>query len=265
MIYKSRCGKEFGAVAKIGGHSATCLKCKELKQIELKNKNKHCLVCGNELTNLQQKYCSQNCTATAGGLAMNGYKYSDKKRKNLYSNRMNYRKGKSLEEIFGIDKANNIRQKSREANLGKTISKEIREKISKTEKGREITWGDKISNANKGRDVKPEWERKRLESRLGMLYEDYLKLKPEFDKYKSKVWSITKKQPLHLLENIDKRALAGTKGGFQLDHIISIKDGFNKKISVDLIGHISNLRVITWEENLKKGAKSLKTSVCYNR
>ena len=257
-MYKSKCGKEFDSVAQIGGHSASCKKCKELKQIELKNKNKNCLICGNELTNLQEKYCSQKCTAVAGGLSMKGYKYSDEKREKFYGGRMEYRKGKTYKELFGIKKAKYLKKKLWEANLGKTISQEVRDKISKTEKGRKITWGDKISESNKRREFNPEWDIKRLESRLGMPYEDYLKLKPEFDKYKSKVWSITKKQPLYLLENINKRALAGTKGGFHLDHIISIKNGFDKEISADIIGHISNLQVITWEENLKKGTKSWK-------
>ena len=77
----------------------------------------------------------------------------------------------------------------------------------------------------------------------------------EYQKYKGKVWTETNKQPIHILENFDKRAKSGVIGAYQLDHIISIKFGFDNKISPDVIGNITNLRMVPWEENIKKGSK----------
>ena len=69
--------------------------------------------------------------------------------------------------------------------------------------------------------------------------------------------SITKKQSTYLLENSHKvRGLAGTKDGYQLDHIITIRDGFEQNINPHIIGNIRNLKFISWEENLKKNKNS---------
>ena len=132
-------------------------------------------------------------------------------------------------------------------------SDEFKQKISRVMKGRKITWIDKIIPKVKGRIVPIEQEIKRLESRLGMNYDEYLKRKPKYFVYKSRVMSITRRQSINLLENHDKiRTLAGKKGGYQLDHIITIKDGFELHINPHIIGNINNLRLISWEENLKK-------------
>lgn len=256
-MYKTRCGKrEFQKIAQLGGHSAQCKECKRLKQIELDAKEKNCLICGNLLTDLQKKYCSQICCATAGGQAMKGYKYSDKRREEVYGDLMDYRKNKTWEEIFGKDKSDKMKRGLITSLKKIKRSDEFKIKVSKAMTGRKITWGDKISDATMGRIVKPEWERKRLESRMGMSYEEWIETKSKYEKYRSKVYSITKKQPLHLLENINKRALAGLTGAYHLDHIVSIKDGFVNNISAEKIGHISNLRMIPWRKNLEKGAKS---------
>ena len=123
--------------------------------------------------------------------------------------------------------------------------------------GRKITWVDKVSSALKGRGVPPEQEIKRLESRLKMSYTEYLLRRPKFFTYKSNVMSITRRQNLRLLDHYDKpRTLAGESGGYQLDHIITIKDGFSNNINPHIIGNIRNLRFITWEENLKKNRYS---------
>jgi len=136
-------------------------------------------------------------------------------------------------------------------------SQETKKKISLAMRGRKITWIDKISKKLKGRIIPPEQEIRRLESRLKINYDEYCKRRPKYFDYKSKVMSITRRQPIHLLENHEKiRGLAGTKNGYQLDHIITIKDGFEKNINPHIIGNIKNLRFISWEENLKKNKKS---------
>lgn len=73
----------------------------------------------------------------------------------------------------------------------------------------------------------------------------------EYQKYRSLVSAITNKQPIHLLENIEKRGSIET-GGWHLDHIYSVKAGFINTIPPEIIGHILNLRVIPGHLNVKK-------------
>jgi hypothetical protein len=75
--------------------------------------------------------------------------------------------------------------------------------------------------------------------------------------YYAMVWEITESQPLHILENFDKR---GWKN-FHLDHIYPISKGFVEKISPEKIGNIKNLRFIHYEENISKGSKITTESI----
>lgn len=68
--------------------------------------------------------------------------------------------------------------------------------------------------------------------------------------YYARVWEVTESQPLHILENFDKR---GWKS-YHLDHIYPISKGFLEKIPPEKMGNIKNLRFIYYEENLKKGS-----------
>jgi hypothetical protein len=68
--------------------------------------------------------------------------------------------------------------------------------------------------------------------------------------YYAMVWVVTESQPLHILENSDKR---GWKS-YHLDHIYPISMGFKENISPEKIGNIKNLRFIPFEENIKKGS-----------
>jgi transposase len=89
----------------------------------------------------------------------------------------------------------------------------------------------------------------------GISYEDFLKNLNDFKKYKRKVVSITKKQPIHNLLNFNKRGVSGVDGNYHLDHKFSIVEGFKQKISPWIIGNIINLEFIPWEENVKKRTK----------
>ena len=83
-------------------------------------------------------------------------------------------------------------------------------------------------------------------------FDEYIENLPKYKKYHREVMHITRKQDISNLPNLNLRGLAGTEGAYQLDHIISIKEGFDKNISPNIIGHINNLQFIPWEENLKK-------------
>ena len=74
--------------------------------------------------------------------------------------------------------------------------------------------------------------------------------KDQYNQYKAKVYSITRLQDVTLLENYDKpRGLCGVEGAYQLDHIISIKYGFENNIDPEVIGNLNNIRFIPWEDN----------------
>ena len=80
--------------------------------------------------------------------------------------------------------------------------------------------------------------------------------KTDYKKYNALVYRATYSQPIHLLENFEKRAKAGVPGAYHLDHNFSIFDGFNQSISPDIIGHIENLKMIPAEMNREKWSKS---------
>jgi hypothetical protein len=86
-------------------------------------------------------------------------------------------------------------------------------------------------------------------------YEEYRESLPAWRAYKIDVWRITNQQPLHLLENFNKRGVNGQTGAYTLDHIISIKKGFIENIPPQQIGHIDNLQMLPWEENITKSWK----------
>lgn len=93
----------------------------------------------------------------------------------------------------------------------------------------------------------------RLPRMLGTNHPRYNPNKRQFDMYKREVYQETKKHDLSVLENFDKpRGLCGVPGAYQLDHIISMKYGFENSIPASVIGHVSNLQFIPWEENRQK-------------
>jgi len=83
-------------------------------------------------------------------------------------------------------------------------------------------------------------------------WEEYLEKYPLKKQYKAKVWSHTYKQPLKTLEHFDKRGRCGVEGAWQIDHIISVDEGWKKNIDAKIIGHISNIQMLPWKKNLEK-------------
>lgn len=74
---------------------------------------------------------------------------------------------------------------------------------------------------------------------------------PAYQAYRNRVKSVTKKQPIRLLENIEKRGPANVDG-WHLDHAYSVKQGFLNDVSPEIIGHICNLRMIPAKDNIIK-------------
>ena len=76
------------------------------------------------------------------------------------------------------------------------------------------------------------------------------KIKP-FAVYKKAVWKLTEEQPLHLLENYERRGFKD----YHVDHIVSIFKAFKKGWTVEQCGGISNLQMLPYKENLTKHIK----------
>jgi len=101
--------------------------------------------------------------------------------------------------------------------------------------------------------IKPEHRKQMRASKAGFKdWDEYVEKYPEKEMYKREVWSYTNKQPIETLPNSDKRGRCGVDGAYQLDHIISINEGWQRKIPPEIIGHMDNLQILTWEENRKK-------------
>ncbi len=70
--------------------------------------------------------------------------------------------------------------------------------------------------------------------------DEYEVLLPKKTLYYKRVWQITNKQPLTKLNNYTLRR----GGGYALDHIYPIAEGFRNNIPADLIGSIDNLQML---------------------
>lgn len=124
-----------------------------------------------------------------------------------------------------------------------------REKISRQTSIALVKWKD---NPFRKRGV----QKQITANRLGFKsYSEYQRSLSAWKRYRTGVWRITKQQPLNVLEHFDERGRAGTDGAYQLDHIVSIHAGFKRNLPTKMIGHISNLKMIPWLDNVKKGVK----------
>jgi hypothetical protein len=132
-----------------------------------------------------------------------------------------YKNTKEISEILGLSKAF------------------VSSFLNKSGFRRDRSTGTSIGNVKKNRNIS---------------YEGYLKLLPEYSKYKNMVTKVTRRQPIESLSNYEKRGLAGVEGAYHLDHKYSILEGFKNDISPEIIGNINNLEFLPWIENTRKNA-----------
>jgi hypothetical protein len=81
---------------------------------------------------------------------------------------------------------------------------------------------------------------------------------PEVVKYRRKVWALTNKK-VHLIQNYDasKRGLNSlTEDNYQVDHRLSIIQGWIDGLTPEQVSHPANLRFIPWRENNAKWHRS---------
>lgn len=84
---------------------------------------------------------------------------------------------------------------------------------------------------------------------------------PAYRRYANRVHKLTKtiyEQNVSIINpNNLPRTLAGVEDGYQLDHIIPVRYGFDNDIPPEEIARLDNLRMIPWKENVQKGKKLL--------
>ena len=69
--------------------------------------------------------------------------------------------------------------------------------------------------------------------------------------YNLRVRILTEQQPIHLLENFEKRGW----NNYHLDHIVSIHKAYKLGWTAEQCADISNLQMLPYKDNLKKGSK----------
>lgn len=133
-----------------------------------------------------------------------------------------------LQKTDGVSKASRIAKKA-----AQTKTKTFINGVSVLELQKQKTYKTKVQN---GTQVPHE------------------KLAP-FDLYRRKVHALSKKEPIYLLANHEKRGHYNN-GGYHLDHVLSVFDGFRLGIPAEVVASIVNLRFISAAENSSKSSHS---------
>ena len=116
---------------------------------------------------------------------------------------------------------------------------------TEVEKAKHIDWSNlkKVNSERLKGSKNPKWNPNRS----------------EFQKYAYKVRRLTeenyKKHKDELNPYNFPRRLCGVEGGWQLDHILSIKEGFVQGKTPEFLSDIKNLQMLPWENNLLKSYK----------
>lgn len=80
--------------------------------------------------------------------------------------------------------------------------------------------------------------------------------KSEYDKYSRRVRMLTEKAYVEHIDIINPkrlpRTICGVEGGYQLDHIRSVRECFDLNISEEECAGVNNLQMLTWQNNLAK-------------
>jgi len=80
---------------------------------------------------------------------------------------------------------------------------------------------------------------------------------PEYKRYCNRVHKLSKKiyeQFKHEINpNNYPRGLAGEQGVYHLDHIVSIRYGFDNNLLPEEVARKQNLQMLPWKENISKG------------
>lgn len=87
----------------------------------------------------------------------------------------------------------------------------------------------------------------------------------EWVRYKNRVYKLTEKvynEHIDIINpNRHPRTIAGVDGGWQLDHIIEVRYGFDNQIPPEILCEVSNLRMLPWKKNLERNRKKTPSKV----
>jgi len=80
---------------------------------------------------------------------------------------------------------------------------------------------------------------------------------PEYKRYCNRVHKLSKQIYEQFKDEINPnnypRGLAGESGVYHLDHIVSIKHGFDNNLPPEEVARKENLQMLPWKENISKG------------
>lgn len=78
----------------------------------------------------------------------------------------------------------------------------------------------------------------------------------DFKKYRNRVSARTRREYKIYKEEINPNGYplgkCGVEGAYQIDHIVSVRKGFEQQIPVEVISAKDNLQVIPWLDNIRK-------------
>ena len=101
------------------------------------------------------------------------------------------------------------------------------------------------------------WTERAIQTRIDNGTMVPIEILDEYREYRKKVELITKKQPIHLLENFEKRGIFGKdEDAHHIDHIVSIYECFMNDVDPEIAGSIHNLQCIPARDNIVKGNDS---------
>jgi hypothetical protein len=147
------------------------------------------------------------------------------------------------------------KQKMATSRLGRSLSAETKEKISASNKE---YWAnnhrDPWNKDLKGSQVP--WNKGLKKSEPPAILDRDDPIYSNFRKYRNRV-SVRTRRNYQLHESkINPKGLkigkCGVEGAHQIDHIITVRQGFEQGLPVEVISAVDNLRVIPWLENVQK-------------
>lgn len=153
----------------------------------------------------------------------------------------------------------------------KPLTEETKEKIRKSNTGKtpwnkgktQIYSNQSLEKMRKAKENYVPWNSGLDMKQLG--YVSWNK-QPETEKtkYQQYRYLVDKLSEINYVKNYDiinpehrPRTKCGVEGGYQLDHIYPVYEGFVNNIPPEEIAKLQNLRVIPWEENQRKKHKLL--------
>lgn len=82
---------------------------------------------------------------------------------------------------------------------------------------------------------------------------------PEYRRYRNQVTKLTERNYVNNIDIINPnrypRTIAGVEGGWQLDHIMTVKECFLSGLSPEVASDTANLRMLPWKENIMRNKK----------